>query len=74
MGNLNPMLYQAAKAQANGGATSFHTNIPGYNGLVQTDLNSTYSLSVGVGTPVVTTLIGKSNATPAGTPQTLSNP
>jgi subtilase family serine protease len=73
-GNLNPMLYQAAKAQANGGATAFHTNIPGYNGLVPTDLNSTYSLSVGVGTPVVTTVIGKSNATPAGTPQTVSNP
>jgi subtilase family serine protease len=73
-GNLNPYLYQMAKAQANGGATSFHTSIPGYNGLVQTDLNSTYSLSVGVGTPVVTTLIGKSNAAPAGTPQTVSNP
>ncbi len=75
MGNLNPMLYQAAKQQANGGATSFHTGtIPGFNGLVQTELNSTYSLSVGVGTPVVTTLIGKANATPAGTPQTVSNP
>ena len=74
MGNLNPYLYHAAAAQANGGAVSFHTNIPGYNGLVNTDLNSTYSLSVGVGTPVVTTLIGKASATPAGVPQTLSNP
>jgi hypothetical protein len=73
-GNLNSMLYHAAAAQANGGPTSFHTNIPGYNGLVNTDLNSTYSLSVGVGTPFVTTLIGKSNANPAGTPQTVSNP
>ena len=74
MGNLNPYLYGLAKVQAAGGATAFHTNIPGYNGLVQTDLNSTYSLSVGVGTPIVTTLIGKPNATPAGTPQTISNP
>jgi subtilase family serine protease len=74
MGNLNPYLYHLAKAQANGGATAFHTNIPGFNGLVQTDLNSTYSLSVGVGTPVVTTVIGKPTATPAGTPQTISNP
>ena len=73
-GNLNPYLYHLAKEQANGGATAFHTNIPGYNGVVGTDLNSTYSLSVGVGTPIVTTLIGKPNAAPAGIPQTISNP
>jgi subtilase family serine protease len=74
MGDLNPYLYHLAAVQAGGGATAFHTNIPGYNGVVPTDLNSTYSLSVGVGTPVVTTLIGRPNATPAGTPQTISNP
>lgn len=73
-GNINPYLYQLAKVQANGGAAAFHTNIPGFNGVVNTDLNSTYSLSVGVGTPIVTTVIGKPNARPAGIPQTISNP
>jgi subtilase family serine protease len=75
MGNLNPYIYHLAAAQAGGGATpSYHVNIPGYNGVVQTDLNSAYSLSVGVGTPIVNNFIGKPNVAVAGTPRTSSNP
>jgi subtilase family serine protease len=75
MGNLNPYLYDKAAAQANGGKIpSYHTGIPGYNGVVQTNLNPTYSLSVGVGTPLVANLLGLPFVPLAGTPQTASNP
>jgi subtilase family serine protease len=73
-GNLNPMLYQAAAAQAQGGTPSFHVGIPGFNGYEETLVNNTYSLSTGVGTPIVKNLIGLAKAAPAGTPQTPSNP
>jgi len=74
MGNLNPYIYQAAASQASGGPVSFHTGIPGYNGVKATDLNSTYSLSTGVGTPIVSTFIGQTTGGQAGLPQTPSNP
>jgi subtilase family serine protease len=75
VGNLNPYLYNFAALQAAGKGTYFHTNIPGYNGVVNTDLNATYSLSVGVGTPIVSALVGApKNAPLSGVPQTPSNP
>jgi subtilase family serine protease len=75
MGNINSYIYfQAAQQAINHGPPSYHTGIPGYNGVVNTDLNSAYSLSAGVGTPIVTNFIRKSNVQQAGPPQTLSNP
>jgi subtilase family serine protease len=74
MGNLNTYLYAKAAEQAKGGTQYFHTNIPGYNGVVLTDLNSGYSLSTGVGTPLVANLLGVPSVPLAGTPQTPSNP
>ncbi len=75
MGNLNYYIYRlAARQLKHPDAAYFHVNIPGYNGLVETLLNSGYSLSVGVGTPIVSNFIGATTAPLAGTPQTLSNP
>ncbi len=73
-GNINPYIYALAVQQANGGAHVYHTNIPGYNGIENTDLNSTYSLSTGVGTPFVTDFIGQPDVKNARKPQTHSNP
>lgn len=73
-GNLNPYIYQQAAMQAMGMGTIFHTNIPGYNGIEQTNINTSYSLSTGVGTPIGTPFLGQSSATPAGVPQSTSNP
>jgi subtilase family serine protease len=75
MGNLNPYLYNLAGLQAkNPKLNVFHTNIPGYNGVVNTDLNNSYSLSVGVGTPIVSSLVNARTLPLAGTPQTPINP
>jgi subtilase family serine protease len=74
LGNLNPYIYKRAMKQEAGGLQSYHTNIPGYNGLVLTNLNPAYSLSTGVGTPIVTSFIGQPKVAAAGTPQTPSNP
>jgi subtilase family serine protease len=73
-GNLNPYIYQLAAAQASGKHQVYHTNIPGFNGLVQTNINTSYSLSTGVGTPIVTSFLNRAKAQPAGRPQTKSNP
>lgn len=74
MGNLNTYLYKEAAAQAGGGRTRYHVGIPGYNGLIETLLNNTYSLSAGVGTPYVAALVGQAKAPLAENPQTPSNP
>jgi hypothetical protein len=75
MGNVNGYLYQLAQNQASSGKTSpLHTQIPGYNGVIQSNVSATYNVSTGVGTPIVKALIGQASATAAGTPQTLSNP
>jgi subtilase family serine protease len=74
MGNLNSYIYGLAAKQAGGGRQVYHTNIPGYNGIENTNLNPTYSLSTGVGTPVVSSFIGQPRADQAGVPQTPSNP
>lgn len=81
MGNLNNYIYSASATQAiYGGAagqatTLFHTNIPGYNGVVtNSSLGPLFNYTTGVGTPIVYRYVGASKATPAGLPQTSSNP
>jgi subtilase family serine protease len=74
LGNINDYIYKRAADQAAQRRVSFHTNIPGYNGLVQTNINPAYSLSTGVGTPIVTSFLGYSKVPAAGIPQTPSNP
>jgi subtilase family serine protease len=76
MGNVNGYLYQTAANQANSGkaATFFHTQTPGFNGLIQSTISPTYNASTGVGTPIVLKVVGAGSATEAGTPQTISNP
>jgi subtilase family serine protease len=75
MGNLNPYLYTLAARQAAGRGRYFHTAIPGYNGVVNTLLNPTYSLSTGLGTPLVSAYTGLPATTPlTAVPQTPSNP
>jgi len=74
MGNLNYYLYGLAAAQAAGKGTYFHVSIPGYNNFQNTNLNSTYSYSVGVGTPIVKAVVQEGALSAAGTPQTPSNP
>jgi hypothetical protein len=74
MGNLNEYLYRLAARQAAGKGTYLHTGIPGYNGVKQTNISSTYSLSTGVGTPIVNEMIRQARAPLAGAPQTPSNP
>jgi len=76
LGNVNDYLYRIAAKQAAEAAPSkyLHTEIPGFNGLIQSNVSSTYNVSTGIGTPVVTELVGVPSAQPAGTPQTRSNP
>ncbi|MEJ0046873.1 MAG: S8 family serine peptidase [Rhodospirillales bacterium] len=74
LGNLNDYIYSLAKGQASGGPAFYHTGIPGYNGLVNTLLAPSYSLSTGVGTPVVNSFLIETSVPAAGVPQTPSNP
>jgi subtilase family serine protease len=76
LGNVNPYLYSIAAKQAKEGAVAkyLHTEIPGFNGLIQSNISPTYNVSTGIGTPVVKELVGVGSAAAAGTPQTLSNP
>ncbi|HEY1961531.1 MAG TPA: protease pro-enzyme activation domain-containing protein [Rhizomicrobium sp.] len=74
MGNVNNYIYRLAARQTTDGHRYYHTNIPGYNGIEDTDLNSSYSLSNGVGTPIVKNFIGQHQVERAGNPQTPSNP
>ena len=76
MGNLNEYLYRLAAVQAKQGrvAKFFRTEIPGYNGVIQSNVSPTYNISTGVGTPVVKDVVGAGSAASAGTPQSASNP
>jgi len=76
VGNVNGYLYGLAAQQAKSGkpAEFLHTGIPGFNGVVQSNVSATYNVSTGVGTPIVNRLIGDASAAQAGTPQSLSNP
>jgi subtilase family serine protease len=75
-GNVNEYLYRLAAKQAAEGQPSqyLHTEIPGFNGVIQSNVSPTFNVSTGIGTPVVTELVGVGSATPAGNPQTPSNP
>jgi len=81
MGNINPYIYQSAATENTDGAvptaatTLFNVGIPGYNGVVENGtLGAAYNYTTGVGTPLVYRYVGVPNATPAGVPQTASNP
>ncbi len=74
LGNLNPYLYQLASLQAANKGVFFHTNIPGFNGLAQTNLNAAYSLTTGVGTPMVNIYTTAGAVELSGTPMTATNP
>jgi subtilase family serine protease len=76
VGNVNQYLYGLAAQQAKSGtpAEFLHTGIPGFNGLIQSNVSATYNVSTGVGTPIVKRLVGAASAASAGTPQSLSNP
>jgi subtilase family serine protease len=75
-GNVNEYLYKiAAKQEAEGQPSKYlHTEIPGFNGVIQSNVSATYNVSTGIGTPVVKELVGAGSAAPAGNPQTHSNP
>jgi len=76
-GNVNQFLYKVAAKQASEGAVAkyLHTGIPGFNGVIQSNVSPTYNVSTGIGTPVVTELVDAPGGTaPAGTPRTPSNP
>ena len=81
MGNLNQYIYESSAIQTLRGGkpssptTMFHRNIPGYNGVVSNaSMGPFFNYTVGVGTPMVYRYVGASTATPAGLPQTASNP
>jgi subtilase family serine protease len=74
LGNINAYIYTTAMRQQAGKIQAYHINIPGYNGVLESNINPAYSLSTGVGTPIVTTFIGQHSVAAAGRPQTPSNP
>jgi hypothetical protein len=73
---VNGYLYGLAALQASEGKALkyLHTQIPGFNGLIQSNISRTYNASTGIGTPIVKELVGAGTAAPAGTPRTQSNP
>ena len=73
-GNLNNYIYRLAARQANGGARVYHTMIPGFNGVIQSNVSPTFNVSTGVGTPIVKAWLGAQTTKAAGLPQTISNP
>lgn len=74
LGNLNDYIYSLAKGQASGGPQFYHTGIPGYNGVKNTLISPVFSLSTGVGTPIVNSFLFETSQSAAGVPQTPSNP
>ena len=76
LGNVNTYLYKLASKQATAASSVkfLHTGIPGFNGVIQSNVSATYNVSTGVGTPIVKALVGAAGAAPAGVPQTSSNP
>ena len=81
MGNLNNYIYASSATQIvyggipNQPTTLFHRIRSGYNGVVSNDkFGPTYSYTSGVGTPIVYRYVGAPKSTPAGLPQTSSNP
>ena len=80
LGNLNTYIYDTGFVQTLIGAIApterfYHRNIPGYDGLYNTDpTKQPYNFMTGNGTPDVRRFLGLETAQPAGNPQTVSNP
>ncbi|GGF39277.1 pseudomonapepsin [Aliidongia dinghuensis] len=78
LGNVNPVLYQAAKTEGLGGSSlkPFRQRIAGYNGVyTSTSTGSTpYNMVVGNGTVDIRQLINGTSIAAAGNPGTASNP
>ena len=73
-GNLNYYIYGLAAIQAHSGNKFYHTNIQGFNGAQNSIVSSSYNLSTGVGTPIVSSFLGQPPGSQAGLPRTPSNP
>ena len=74
-GNFNTYLYTKASKQLAGGASSYHLNIPGFDGKWNNTVPSSgYDYLVGNGTPKVRTLFGFARLPASGDPQRSSNP
>ena len=80
-GNLNHYIYHTAAKQASegnkpfNGNTMYHDGIPGYDGVIENGaFGLNYNYTTGVGTPLVYRFAHEATATPAGAPQTASNP
>jgi len=80
LGNLNTYIYNTGYVQTLIGAVApterfYHRNIPGFDGLYNTDpTKQPYNFMTGNGTPDVRLFLALPNAQPAGNPQTASNP
>jgi subtilase family serine protease len=80
LGNLNTYIYNTGYVQTLiGGAVAaerfYHRNIPGFDGLYNTDpTKQPYNFMTGNGTPDVRKFLALPNAQAAGDPQTASNP
>jgi subtilase family serine protease len=80
LGNLNTYIYNTGFVQTLIGASApterfYHRNIPGYDGLYNTDpTKQPYNFMTGNGTPDVRVFLALPGAAPAGNPQTASNP
>ena len=80
LGNFNPYIYDTSYVQTVVGATSptlrfYHRNIPGYDGLYNTDpTKQPYNFMTGNGTPDVRQFLALETAHSAGDPQTSTNP
>jgi subtilase family serine protease len=74
LGNVNYQIYdQIAEQTVGSQPPTFHTGIPGFNGINSTTLFG-YDPVLGARTPFVKNFIFAPNAPSAGTPQTPSNP
>jgi len=74
LGNVNYLIYaQAATQEQGGGLQFFRQGIPGYNGYYSTT-SSGYNMVLGNGTVRARNFIFAPSASPAGDPQTPSNP
>ncbi len=75
IGNENYYIYALAASQKAGQIKVFHTDIPGYNGLYSTaTTGTTYNRVLGNGTLYARQFLLAPSISPAGTPQTPSNP
>jgi hypothetical protein len=81
LGNINPFLWSQGYTQVDlGGAKAapaaqfFHKNQPGYDGVYRHTDTFGFDYMYGNGSPDVRKLFGMTGYTPAGNPQTITNP